>query len=104
MSKPIFKLCLVRGFTDAYYQLSDEERDRLWKQDEEGLKKVGAKVVGPYYECRWSNDKYASFFIIEYPDIEAAISETANADQAGLFKYILSETILGIAQTEQNAS
>lgn len=55
-------------------------------------------------ECHWSNDKYASFFIIEYPDIEAAIAETANADQAGLFKYILSETILGIAPTEQNAS
>ena len=102
MSKPIFKLCMIRGFTDAYYHLSDEERDKLWKQDDEGMKKVGAKIVGPMCDCRWSNDKYGNFFIIEYPDIDAAIAESANASQAGLFKYILSETVLGIESEEQN--
>ena len=28
MSKPIYKLCLVKGYTEAYYQLSEEAKKR----------------------------------------------------------------------------
>jgi hypothetical protein len=100
MAERIVKLCLIRGFTEAYYQLSEEEQKKLWDKIGEGLNKVGSKMIGPYYNCRWSNDKYASFFLLEYPDTDAAIAETANADEAGLFRYIVSETILGIPQEE----
>lgn len=68
MAQPIFKLVLVRGFTEAYYQLSEEEQATLWSQVREVLTGLGVKMVGPYYDCRWSNDKYQSFFLLEYPD------------------------------------
>lgn len=29
MSKPIYKLCLIRGFAEAYYQLSEETKRHL---------------------------------------------------------------------------
>ncbi len=37
---------------------------------------------------------------MEYPDIEAAIADTAGVEQAGLFRYMVSETILGRAREE----
>jgi len=100
MAQPIFKLVLTRGYTEAYYQLSKEEQDHLGKQVYDVVTGLGAKLVGPFYNCRWSNDKYDSFFLMEYPDIDAAIADTAAVDQLGLFRYMRSETILGIATPE----
>ena len=100
MAKRIVKLCLIRGYTEAYYQLAEEERKKLWDKVGEGLDKVGAKMIGPYYDCRWSNDTYASFFLLEYPDTDAAIGDTANCEEAGLFRYLVSETILSVPQEE----
>ena len=101
MSRSIQKLCLIRGFTEAYYQLSDDERAKLWNQVEEVITSVGAKMITPYYDCRWSNDKYTTFFTMEYPDIEAAIADTAGVEKAGLFRYMVSETILGIVREDE---
>ena len=95
MSRKIHKLCLIRGYTEAYFQLPEEEKKKLWEQVTEAIEKAGAKMATPYYNCRWSNDKYVTFFIMEYPDIESAISDTAGVEKAGLFRYMVSETILG---------
>jgi hypothetical protein len=98
MSRPIYKLCLIRGYTEAYYQLSEEEKQALW----EGLLKVltplGVKKVGPYYDCRWSNDVYMTWFIMKYPNIEMAIADTHETQRILLDRYMVSETILGIEQ------
>ena len=96
MSQKIHKLCLIRGFTEAYYQLSEEEKEKLWKRVSEVVEEAGAKLATPYYDCRWSNDKYATFFIMEYPDIESAIMDTTGVEKAELFRYMISETILGV--------
>ena len=104
MAQPIFKLCLIRGYTEAYHQLSKEEQDRFWTQLSEVLDGLGVKMVGPYYDCRWSNDKYHSFFIVEYPDIETAIADTAGVEKIGLFRYMRSETILGIPRPSDDTS
>jgi len=101
MATRIVKLCLIRGFTEAYYHLSEDERKALFDKVGAGLDRVGAKMVGPYYDCRWSNDTYASFFLLEYPNTDAAISDTANCEEAHLFRYMVSETILSVPQ-EQN--
>jgi len=100
MATPIVKLCLIRGFTEAYYHLSEQEHKTLWDTVTSGLDRVGAKMNGPYYDCRWSNDTYASFFLLEYPDTDAAIRDTANCEEAKLFRYMLSETILAIPQAQ----
>src|SRR5271157_4640776 len=101
MSRKIYKLCLIRGYTEAYYQLSEEARKSLWDKVFAVIEKAGAKMAGPYYDCRWSNDKYITFFMMEYPDVEAAIKDTAGVEKAELFRYMVSETILGIEQGKE---
>lgn len=101
MSKKLYKLCLIRGYTEAYYQLSEEEKKQLWDQVTQAIEKAGAQMATPYYNCRWSNDKYLAFFTMEYPNIESAMMDTAGVEKAGLFRYIVSETILGVEATEE---
>ncbi len=55
----------------------------------------------PYYDCRWSNDKYRTFYTMEYPNVEAAIMDTAGMEKAELFRYMISETILGVEQADK---
>lgn len=98
MSQKIYKLCLIRGFTEAYYQLSEEARKKLWDEVGSVIEKAGAKMATPYYNCRWSNDKYSTFFTMEYPNIEAAIADTNGVEKAQLFRYMVSETIMGIEE------
>lgn len=54
--------------------------------------------------CRWSNDKYLTFFTMEYPDVESAIMDTTGVEEAGLFRYMVSETILGIEEGTAGAT
>ena len=103
MAKPIYKLCLVRGFTEAYYQLTKDQKKELWDGLDKVLKPLAVEMVGPYYDCRWSNDKYGSWFIMKYPNIEAAIADTHGVEKIQLFRYMVSETILGIEATEESA-
>jgi hypothetical protein len=98
MDKPIYKLCLIRGYTEAYYQLSEAEKQALWNELLKALTPMGIKKIGPYYDCRWSNDKYETWFIMKYPNIEAAIADTHAGQRIQLFRYMVSETILGIEQ------
>jgi hypothetical protein len=96
MSEPIYKLCLIRGYTEAYYQLSEEAKKALWDEVVRVIQSVGAEMCGPYYDCRWSNDQYDSWFTMKYPNIESAIADTSGVRKADLFRYMISETILGI--------
>ena len=100
MAQKIHKLCLIQGYTEAYYQLSQEAKDKFWAEVGKTIEKAGAKMSTPYYDCRWSNDKYMTFFTMEYPNIEAAIADTAGVEKAELFRYMVSETILGIESPE----
>ena len=100
MSKTIYKLCLIRGYTEAYYQLSEKEQNELWDEVGKAIKAAGAEMLGPYYDCKWSNDKFDSWFTMKYPNIESAIADTDGVRKAGLFRYMLSETILGIAREQ----
>lgn len=104
MSQKIYKLCLIRGFKEAYYQLSEEAKQSLWEEVSKAIEKAGAKMATPYYSCRWSNDKYETFFMMEYPNVESAIMDTAGVEEAGLFRYMVSETILGIEAEDEEAT
>ena len=97
MSTKIYKLVLIRGYTEAYHQLSEEEKKRFLEQVRKVVReKAGAKMVTPYYDCRWSNDKYQTFFVLEYPDVESAIIDTTGVEELGMSRYSVSETIMGI--------
>ena len=64
MPRKIYKLCLIRGYTEAYYQLAEEDKKKLWERVGAAIEKAGAKMSTPYYDCRWSTDKFSTFFIM----------------------------------------
>ncbi len=69
MAEPIYKLWMFRP-TEAWYQLSKEERNELGKKAVEDIEKVGGKSV---LMCSptWSAEQWWLFGVDEYPNIEA---------------------------------
>lgn len=102
MSKPIFKLCLIRGYTEAYYQLSEVQKKELWDNLGQVLQPIGVEMCGPYYDCQWANDKYLTWFIMKYPNLEAVIADTHGGQKIQLYRYLISETILGVETENVN--
>jgi len=102
MTKPIYKLCLIRGYTEAYYQLSDAQKKALYDDMGKVLQPIGAEMSGPYYDCQWANDQYLTWFIMKYPNLEAAIADTHGVQKIQLSRYLVSETILGIELEDGN--
>jgi hypothetical protein len=100
MAQKLYKLCLIRGWKEAFYRLSEEEKQRLYQQVGTAIEKAGAKMASPYYNCRWSNDKYLQFFIMEYPNLDSAMQDTSGVEAIELFRYLDSETILGVVENE----
>lgn len=41
---------------------------------------------------------------MEYPDIEAVIADTTGVEKAELFRYMVSETILGIERENKESA
>jgi hypothetical protein len=102
MSEPIYKLCLVRGYTEAYYQLSEEAKKALWDEVVKAITAAGAEMVGPYFDCKWATYQYDCWFTMKYPTVESVIADTNGVHKAGLFRYMICETILGI-ETKENS-
>lgn len=102
MSKPIYKLCLIRRFTEAYYALPQEQKQMLWDELGRVLAPTGAEMCGPYYDCQWGNDQYVTWFTMKYPSIESAIMDTHGCQEIQLFRYMISETILGVEADTMN--
>ena len=94
MSVPIYHLWIVRGFHEAYYQLSPEKRNQFWANAAGNPQAVGAK---PIVACdsRWCNEAYSAWGIEEYPDVQAVQKATRAHEESEHFRYIKSETYLG---------
>jgi hypothetical protein len=52
MPQKIYKLVLIRGYTEAYYQLTEVEKHALWEQVTKAVEGAGAQMTTPYYNCR----------------------------------------------------
>jgi hypothetical protein len=93
MAGPIYKAFRVR-FTEAWYQLSQEEQNSLLERNSESLKKAGGKpVMG--CDSSWSSEQWPFFGVQEFPDIEAVQKHTAQLNEFNWFRYIESESLLG---------
>lgn len=47
MSQKIYKPCLIHGYTEAYYQLAQQEKDQPWERVSQAVDKAGAKMATP---------------------------------------------------------
>jgi len=93
MGKTIYQLFTAR-FTEAWYQLSKEEQDRIVAKQAESSAKVGAKNI-VFADSVWSNEKWQFFGVNEYPNLEALQEHTNDLIDIQWFRYLDSKVILG---------
>lgn len=93
MSKPVFKLFMAR-MTEAGYQLSHEEWEKLGAKHDEVMKKFGVKFI-ILCNSSWVSEKYHFWGVEEYPDIEAVQGCHAALSEIDWFRYYEAETLLG---------
>jgi len=93
MAKPIYKLFMMK-FTEAWYQLSDDEQNRLFAKQQEGMANAGVKnIIGA--ESAWSSEECQFFGVHEYPDFEALENHNNALIDMQWFRYVDSKVILG---------
>ena len=92
MAGPIYLLGLSRR-TDAWYQLSVEERESLIAKvmafrEEDGVK----RVIGCW--AKWSSE-WEMFGVDEHPDIESVHKHFEHCNEVDWFRYIEGKIVLG---------
>ena len=94
MAGPIYKLWMFK-YTDAWYQLSEEERNSYFQTKlQEAYEKVGGKMIIACASA-WSSEQWLAFGLDEFPDIEAVQKFTELLIEQDHFRYIESVSILG---------
>ena len=95
MAQLVYKLWTARP-REAWYQLSQDERNSLMARVIAALEKVGAKSV-VLCDGSWSSEQWLFFGIEEYPDIEAVQAHAHLLNEIQWFRYVESTTALGTA-------
>jgi hypothetical protein len=85
MTTPIYVFTVAR-MVEAWYQLSEPEREELWAKVKANRDKVGIKNI-ILCNARWSS-QWEFFLVDEYPDIEALQKQTELDNALGWFRYI----------------
>jgi len=100
MAGPVYKMFYAR-MKEAWYQLSKEQRDAIFAQMEETMKKVGGKPM-VICDSSWSSEKWQFWGVEEYPSIEA-VQEYANClSELDWFRYCDSEILLGTVMPSES--
>jgi hypothetical protein len=90
---PIYKLWQAR-FTEAWYQLSREEQQRMTGLAAQALDTAGGKGV-VICDAAWSNERWPVFGVEEFPDIEAVQRHRQLLTDLNSELYLDSRTTLG---------
>ena len=93
MAGPIYKLFLNR-MTQAWYELSQEERNAYMAKIGAVLDQLGAKTI---VMCTpsWSAEQWAVFGVTEFPNIEAVQKSIDLFYAMDHYRYFEAETMLG---------
>lgn len=99
MSKAIYMLVIAKGYTEAGYQLSAEERNELWAKVKMVDDQAGAKFV---IACnsRWADEEVYDWAVIEYPDMDAYLKKVEELEKLEWWRYVTTKTILGTKMEE----
>jgi hypothetical protein len=95
MEGPVYKFFRVR-FTEAWYQLSQAEKDNLMAKVEELGNQFGIKRP-VLCNSSWSNERWDGFGVEEFPDMASVQKHNAGLAEINWFRYIDCETMLGNA-------
>jgi hypothetical protein len=93
MAQPIYKLYMFRN-SEAYYQLSQDERNELLGKIDAALRKAGGKRL---ISCNssWSSEQWPVFGVEQFPNIEAVQQHAEALAEINLPRYVVSMTVLG---------
>lgn len=99
MSKPVYLLVLGQGVTEAWRQLSEEEKKDLSSKGEEVDNRAGAKYL---ISCnsRWADELILLWSVIEYPDMETYQKKVKELEKLDWWRYFSTKTILGTKMEE----
>lgn len=92
MDKPIYRIFLNRS-REAWYQLSEEERNSYNEKYDKAFQELGIKVID-FYDTSWSTEQWDFAGIVEYPNIEAVQELRRRQEEWGWFRYIDSSSVL----------
>ena len=98
-AEPIRVLIMAKGFTEAWYQLSDAEQQSLWVRLQAISEGVGAKWL-VRCDSRWANEEYLFWGVLEYPTLGACRQAIAENENEGWYRYVVATTLLGTEFSE----
>ena len=93
MAQAIYHLFLAKP-TEAWYQLSQEEQDKLFAKVDEARAQAGGKVI-VICDSRWASEQWAFWGVEQFPDIEAVQKHKQLLNTLNWFRYVESMTFLG---------
>lgn len=93
MAGPIYKMFYAR-WTEAWYALSQEQRDAIFQQITEATERLGIKGM-VICDSSWASDKWLFWGVEEYPDMESVQEYTKCLIELNWFRYVDAETLLG---------
>ncbi len=93
MAQPIYKIFMFKP-TEAWYQLTEQQKNKLKAQLGEALKKVGGKEVVLCFSG-WNSEHYLGWGVEQFPDIEAVQKHHALLVGLNWFRYAESNSYLG---------
>ena len=99
MPQPVYKLWQGR-FTEAWYQLPEQEQGRLLKLVQQALEAAGGREL-VICTAAWSNERWPFFGVEEFPDVEAVQRHAEALNGLSWPRYIESRSTLGTELTWQ---
>ena len=93
MVGPVYKMFHAR-WTEAWYQLTEEQREAIFAKMNEITERLGIKST-VVCDSSWTSDKWLFWGVEEYPDMEAVQEYARHLVELDWFRYVDSETLLG---------
>ncbi len=93
MAEPIYFLYLGKP-TEAWYRLSQEEKDNLGNKVDEAFEKAGGKRV-LFCGSSWSSERWQFIGINEFPNIEAVQKNAELLNELNWFRYVDTMSVMG---------
>ena len=93
MATTIYQFFMMRP-SEAWYQLSKEEQDKLLAVDAESSEKAGSKLI-IFSDSAWSNEEWLYLGVKEYPNLESLQEHTKRLEAVSWFRYMNAKVILG---------
>ena len=96
--KPIIRLMFAK-IKEAFYKLSEEEKQEFMLKDRKNLDELGMKLIMTC-DCRWSNEEWDFVGIEEWPTIEALEKRGKfEKEELEVYRYVESKTYLGTRES-----